>query len=90
MRIIGCDLHARQQTLSMLDAETGEVEEHVLGHEGEEVQIPLLKYQKRSGVETRVAVASLTSLAPMKLRRFSDSKLTPNLAHHVAISTAFT
>ncbi len=38
MRIIGCDLHARQQTLSMLDAETGEVEEHVLGHEGEEVR----------------------------------------------------
>jgi hypothetical protein len=38
MRIIGCDLHSRQQTLSMLDAETGEVEEHVLGHEGEEVR----------------------------------------------------
>ena len=38
MRIIGCDLHARQQTLSMLDAETGEVEEHVLGHEGEDVR----------------------------------------------------
>ena len=37
MRIIGCDLHARQQTLSMLDAETREVEEHV-GHEGEEVR----------------------------------------------------
>ena len=38
MRIIGCDLHSRQQTLSMLDVETGEVEEHVLGHEGEEVR----------------------------------------------------
>jgi hypothetical protein len=25
MRIIGCDLHARQQTLAMLDTETGEV-----------------------------------------------------------------
>jgi hypothetical protein len=25
MRIIGCDLHARQQTLAMLDSTTGEV-----------------------------------------------------------------
>ena len=25
MRIIGCDLHARQQTLAMLDTATGEV-----------------------------------------------------------------
>ncbi len=25
MRIIGCDLHARQQTLAMLDTTTGEV-----------------------------------------------------------------
>jgi len=25
MRIIGCDLHARQQTLAMLDATTGDV-----------------------------------------------------------------
>jgi transposase len=37
MRIIGCDLHARQQTLAMLDVETGEVEEHVLQHEGDQV-----------------------------------------------------
>ena len=25
MRIIGCDLHARQQTVAMLDSTTGEV-----------------------------------------------------------------
>jgi hypothetical protein len=25
MRIIGCDLHARQQSVAMLDTETGEV-----------------------------------------------------------------
>jgi hypothetical protein len=25
MRIIGCDLHTRQQTLAMLDTETGEI-----------------------------------------------------------------
>lgn len=35
MRIIGCDLHSRQQTLAMLNVETGEVEECVVVHEGE-------------------------------------------------------
>lgn len=38
MRIIGCDLHSRQQTLAMLETETGEVKECVLRHEGEEVR----------------------------------------------------
>ena len=27
MRIIGCDLHARQQTIAMLDSDTGELED---------------------------------------------------------------
>ena len=34
MRIIGCDLHSRQQTLAMLDTETGEVVKVMLMHEG--------------------------------------------------------
>jgi transposase len=38
MRIIGCDLHARQQTISMLDVETGELTEKTLEHEGEAVR----------------------------------------------------
>ncbi|HUN63631.1 MAG TPA: hypothetical protein VMU53_16650, partial [Candidatus Sulfotelmatobacter sp.] len=38
MRIIGCDLHARQQTLAMLDTETGEVVNRTLPHEGQEVR----------------------------------------------------
>jgi len=38
MRIIGCDLHSRQQRLAMLDVETGEVEECVLRHEGDRVR----------------------------------------------------
>src|SRR5262245_55130302 len=46
MRIIGCDLHARQQTLAMLDTTTGEVVNRTLMHEGNEVrefysQLPL-------------------------------------------------
>ena len=38
MRIIGCDLHARQQTLAMLDTQTGEVVNRTLMHEGNQVR----------------------------------------------------
>jgi hypothetical protein len=34
MRMIGCDLHVRQQTLAMLDTETGEVVNQTLTHKG--------------------------------------------------------
>lgn len=38
MRIIGCDLHARQQTIAMLDTDTGELVEKTLKHDGDEVR----------------------------------------------------
>jgi hypothetical protein len=38
MRIIGCDLHSRQQTLAMLDTTTGEVEKTTLEHEDDIVR----------------------------------------------------
>src|SRR5580700_9941411 len=38
MRIIGCDLHARQQTLAMLDTTTGEVVNATLKHEDDNVR----------------------------------------------------
>ena len=38
MRIIGVDLHARQQTIAMFDTETSELVEETLKHEGEEVR----------------------------------------------------
>src|SRR5215471_9115073 len=38
MQIIGCDLHARQQTLAMLDTTTGEVVSRKLMHEGNDVR----------------------------------------------------
>jgi transposase len=38
MRIIGCDLHATQQTIAVLDRETGEVVERKLAHEGTTVR----------------------------------------------------
>src|ERR1700738_1183771 len=38
MRIIGCDLHARQQVVAMLDTRTGEVVSMTLKHEGNNVR----------------------------------------------------
>src|SRR5215471_9734176 len=38
MRIIGCDLHARQQTLAILDTTTGEMVNLTLMHEGNKVR----------------------------------------------------
>ena len=34
MRLIGCDLHASQQSIAMLDRDTGVVVEKTLTHEG--------------------------------------------------------
>jgi hypothetical protein len=34
MRLIGCDLHATQQSIAMLDRDTGVVVEKTLTHEG--------------------------------------------------------
>jgi len=38
MRMIGCDLHAAQQTIAMLDRETGEIVERTLTHDNETVR----------------------------------------------------
>jgi cytochrome c-type biogenesis protein CcmH/NrfF len=38
MKIVGCDLHARQQTIAMVDTESGEFTEKTLHHEGNAVQ----------------------------------------------------
>ena len=38
MKIIGCDLHARQQTLAMLDTATGEIVKTIHQHEGNNVR----------------------------------------------------
>jgi hypothetical protein len=37
MKILGCDLHAKQQTIAMVE-ETGEFGEKTLSHEGNEVR----------------------------------------------------
>jgi hypothetical protein len=34
MKIVGCDLHAKQQTIAMVDTETGEFIERTLAQNG--------------------------------------------------------
>jgi len=43
MRFIGCDLHARQQTLAMLETTTGETTNLTLLHEGNQVSAETLQ-----------------------------------------------
>jgi hypothetical protein len=38
MKIVGCDLHAKQQAIAMMDTETGEFTEKTLVHEGNKVR----------------------------------------------------
>ena len=38
MKILGCDLHAKQQTIAMVDRETGEFTEKTLSQESNEVR----------------------------------------------------
>jgi transposase len=38
MKIVGCDLHARQQSVALLDTDTGELIERKLEHEGGELR----------------------------------------------------
>jgi transposase len=38
MKIVGRDLHAKQQSIAMVDTETGEFSEKTLRHEGNEVR----------------------------------------------------
>jgi hypothetical protein len=53
MKIIGCDLHARQQTVAMLDTETGEIVNLTLTHEGDHVREFYSKFPRpvRVGIE---------------------------------------
>jgi hypothetical protein len=65
MRIIGCDLHARQQTLAMLESTTGEVVEVTLRHEGDNVRefYSSLPGPVRVGIEATGSIAGLVHSA---------------------------
>jgi hypothetical protein len=59
MRIIGCDLHARQQSVAMLDTATGEVVNRTLMHEGNEVR-------EFSGQLPRPVLVGIEAIGPMQ------------------------
>jgi hypothetical protein len=48
MRLIGCDLHASQQSIAMLDRDTGVVVEKTFTHEGEAVRESTPRFGRRS------------------------------------------
>jgi transposase len=58
MQIIGCDLHARQQTVAMLDTDSGEFVEKTLEHDSEELRnfYSRLTHQVLVGVEATGAM----------------------------------
>src|SRR5580700_714643 len=69
MKIIGCDLHSRQQTLAMLDPATGEVERTTLRHEGNNVREFYSKLPRpvRVGIECLVGhPAEIRAAEPRK------------------------
>jgi hypothetical protein len=55
MKIVGCDLHARQKTIAMVDTETGEFTEKTLDHEGNAVRAfyAALETKSSAAVESR-------------------------------------
>jgi hypothetical protein len=48
IRLIGCDLHASQQSIAMLDRDTGVVVEKTLMHEGGAVRELMPRFRRRS------------------------------------------
>jgi hypothetical protein len=48
MRLVGCDLHARKQQVTMPDSETGEVQEVELCRHGEDVERATSELRQRA------------------------------------------
>src|SRR6201981_2048505 len=58
MQIIGVDLHARQQTVAMLNVETGEIVEKALWHKGDSVR----EFYSTLAGPTRVGIEATGSM----------------------------
>src|ERR1700752_3172956 len=58
MQIIGVDLHTRQQTVAMLNVETGEIVEKTLRHEGDAVR----EFYSTLAGPTRVGIEATGSM----------------------------
>ena len=82
MKIIGCDLHARQQTLAMLDTTTGEVEKKILKHEANKVRefYSHLAKPVRVGIEATGSMQWFLNLME-ELSQNRVSRVTKSLLH---------
>lgn len=85
MRIIGCDLHASQQTIAMLDCESGEVVERTLRHEGDTVRLFYASLP-------RPVIVGIEATGSMGwfLRLMAELEITCRVGHPVAIRRAET
>src|ERR1700722_20196438 len=83
MRIIGCDLHARQQTLAMLDTATGEVVNETLPHEGETVR----EFYARLPGPVRVGIEETGSIKWL-LQLLIDQRIDCRVGHPATIRAA--
>jgi transposase len=85
MKIIGCDLHTRQQSIAMLDRDTGEVVERTLTHEGEAVR-------EFYGTLSRPVMVGLEATGSMGwfLRLMDDLGITYRVGHPASIRKAET
>lgn len=83
MRIIGCDLHARQQTIAMLDDETGEVVEQTLKHDGNEVR----EFYRRLPAPVTVGIEASGSMGWF-LELMDELEITSRVGHPASIRKA--
>ncbi len=85
MRIIGCDLHASQQTIAMLDCETGGVVERTLKHDAETVR-------EFYGALPRPVVVGIEATGSMGwfLRLMEELGITCHVGHPARIRSAET
>ena len=85
MKIIGCDLHTRQQSIAMLDRDTGEIVERTLTHEGKTVR-------EFYGALARPVVVGLEATGSMGwfLRLMDELGITYRVGHPASIRKAET
>lgn len=85
MRIIGCDLHASQQTIAMLDCESGEVVERTLTHDGTTIR------EFYAGLPRPVVVGiEATGSMGWFLRLMAELEITCHVGHPATIRRAET
>src|SRR5712671_1750721 len=83
MRIIGVDLHTRQQSLAMLDTDTGEVIEKTLQHEGDEVR----EFYSALPDPVLVGIEAIGSM-PWFLKLMEELKIECRVGHPAKIRAA--